>query len=71
MLGFQKKLCVTSTRELSWFPNIHDGVLTPHLSDERCEEPLWISMEDPGDCSFSELDIKDKAVAVLCYDSTL
>jgi hypothetical protein len=46
------------------------GMLIRHLSDEKCEDPLWYSMEDPGVCSFSELEIKDKAVAVLCYDST-
>jgi hypothetical protein len=45
-------------------------MLIRHLSDEKCEDPLWYSMEDPGVCSFSELEIKDKAVAVLCYDST-
>jgi hypothetical protein len=39
-------------------------------SDEKCKDPLYISMEDPGDCNFGELEIKDKAVAVLCYDST-
>jgi hypothetical protein len=47
-----------------------NGVLIFDFSDVKCQDPLWISMEDPGVCSFSELEIKDKAVAVLCYDST-
>ena len=39
-------------------------------SDEKCKEPLWIGMEDPGTCGFSELEIENKAVSVRCYDDT-
>lgn len=39
-------------------------------SDKKCKEPLWIGMEDPGTCSFSELEIGNQAVSVHCYDDT-
>lgn len=45
-------------------------MLTVLYSDEKCQEPLWIGMEDPGDCSFSELEIQNKTVSVHCYDGS-
>lgn len=39
-------------------------------SDEKCREPLWIGMEDPGTCDFGELEIENKSVSVHCYDDT-
>ena len=39
-------------------------------SDKKCEEPLGIGMEDPGSCSFSEVEIGNQAVSVHCYDDT-
>jgi hypothetical protein len=40
-------------------------------SDEKCQEPLYIGMEDPGTCNFSDpdVDIANKTVSVHCYDS--
>jgi hypothetical protein len=47
------------------------AVLSIVCSDEKCQEPLYIGMEDPGTCSFSDpdVDIANKTVSVHCYDS--
>ncbi|KAK8932255.1 hypothetical protein VCV18_000789 [Metarhizium anisopliae] len=44
--------------------------LLPEDFDKRCMEPLWIGMEDPGTCNFSELEIGNQAKSVHCYDDT-
>lgn len=48
--------------------------LNPELSlfcsDTRCEEPLWIGMEDPGTCDLGELEIDNQVVSIHCYDDT-
>ncbi|EJP64627.1 uncharacterized protein BBA_06621 [Beauveria bassiana ARSEF 2860] len=43
--------------------HIPEGVVCDFYNDERCEAPLWIGMEDPGTCDFSELEIEKQAVA--------
>ncbi|KAJ5548205.1 hypothetical protein N7513_005439 [Penicillium frequentans] len=47
-----------------------EDVVCDFYTDEKCQEPLWIGMEDPGDCSFSELEIQNKTVSVHCYDGS-
>ncbi|KHN97017.1 uncharacterized protein MAM_05126 [Metarhizium album ARSEF 1941] len=49
---------------------IPEGVVCDFYIDEKCQQPLWIGMEDPGTCSFSELEIGNQAVSVHCYDDT-
>ncbi|OAA71702.1 hypothetical protein LEL_08937 [Akanthomyces lecanii RCEF 1005] len=49
---------------------VPEGVVCDFYTDEKCKEPLWIGMEDPGTCGFSELEIENKAVSVHCYDDT-
>lgn len=44
--------------------------------DEKCEEPILYSVEDPGTCAFSEWDTEDQKVSntsasIKCYDSTV
>ncbi|OAQ68864.1 hypothetical protein VFPPC_13746 [Pochonia chlamydosporia 170] len=43
-------------------------VVCDFYTDEHCKEPLLIGMEEPGECSFSEYDIENRAVSVHCYD---
>ncbi|KAM3438600.1 hypothetical protein MY4824_003139 [Beauveria thailandica] len=50
--------------------HIPEGVVCDFYNDEGCEQPLWMGMEDPGTCDFSELEIEKKAVSVHCYDDT-
>ncbi|OAA48407.1 hypothetical protein NOR_01657 [Metarhizium rileyi] len=49
---------------------VPEGVVCDFYTDDQCEEPLWIGMEDPGTCSFSELEIGNQAKSVHCYDDT-
>ena len=41
-------------------------------SDKTCqpENALYIGMEDPGLCSFSEQEIQNQTVSVYCYDGS-
>ncbi|KAG5925511.1 hypothetical protein E4U42_004208 [Claviceps africana] len=45
-------------------------VVCDFYSDESCSAPLWIGMEEPGTCSFDDLEIENKAVSILCYDDS-
>ncbi|OOQ87663.1 hypothetical protein PEBR_16014 [Penicillium brasilianum] len=46
-------------------------VVCNFFTDEKCDNPLYIGMEDPGTCFFSDpdVDIANKTVSVQCYDS--
>lgn len=42
--------------------------------DEKCDQPILYSVEEPGICKFSEWDSEDQKVAnesvsILCFDS--
>ncbi|QLI65178.1 uncharacterized protein G6M90_00g021220 [Metarhizium brunneum] len=49
---------------------VPEGVVCDFYIDKKCNEPLWIGMEDPGTCNFSELEIGNQAKSVHCYDDT-
>ncbi|KAJ5646748.1 hypothetical protein N7490_003120 [Penicillium lividum] len=51
---------------------VPEDVVCDYYTDEKCQEPLWIGMEDGDYCNFSgpELEIQNKTVSVHCYDGT-
>ncbi|KAJ5093920.1 hypothetical protein N7456_009781 [Penicillium angulare] len=48
---------------------VPEDVVCDFYSDEKCDEPLLIGVEDPGICKFSEWEIENKTVSVHCYDA--
>lgn len=69
--SYRQTSYATSTRKFSAYGQNGRAVLITRCSDGKCQEPLYIGMEDPGTCSFSDpdVDIANKTVSVHCYDS--